>query len=49
MRQSRDLRRWADWTLAVLLVLSLVGFGIALFAIFVADEYGVPAQLTEVP
>jgi hypothetical protein len=40
-------RKWVDWTLAILVVLMLLGFGAGLVAVYVLDEYGFPpAPLT---
>jgi hypothetical protein len=50
MFERHDMRKWTDWTIAVLLVLSLLGFGIVLFADDVVDEYGFPpAEMTPPP
>ena len=41
--RSRVMPRWVDLLIAALLVLALVGFGVALVISYGLDEYAVPA------
>jgi hypothetical protein len=47
--ERHDMRKWTDWAIAVLLVLSLLGLGVVLFADDVVDEYGFPPGVMTPP